>query len=253
MKGLIGFFDILGYQNFLKNNSATDSALEVLRIINGIPGQVVKIPVKNAKEFTEDIFFSQFEKSFKHFVFSDTIIFTLNYPEEDNTDWINRARDTMSDYSSILFAKMFKNGLPMRGVIHEGDFIFEEMCFAGKAIVEAYQLCESLNMSGLVFSEQLGENMDEQKNKGSRFDHETYFTYLTPVKNGGEKKLLNINWLEYLDDGETSLCKNDIENYVLKSFWGHKKDCSISVDIKVRNTVKVMRKMLLIPHLVDSV
>jgi len=137
----------------------------------------------------------------------------------------------------------------MRGVIHEGDFISKEMCFAGKGIVEAYQLCESLNMSGLVFSEQLSKDID----KDNSDSEESHFTYLTPMKNGGEIKLLNINWLEYLDDNEISLCKNDIENYVLKSFWGHQKDCSNAVDIKVRNTVKVMRKMLLNPHFVDSV
>jgi len=240
----------LGYQNFLENNSATDSALEVLDIIVGIPRQVERTSAKEAKIFAqEDSFYGQFSKNFNHLVFSDTVVFTLNYPKQSNPDWINRARHTMSYYSSILFAEMFKNGLPMRGVIHEGDFISKEMCFAGKGIVEAYQLCESLNMSGLVFSEQLSKDID----KDNSDSEESHFTYLTPMKNGGEIKLLNINWLEYLDDNEISLCKNDIENYVLKSFWGHQKDCSNAVDIKVRNTVKVMRKMLLNPHFVDSV
>lgn len=256
MRGLIGFFDILGYQNFLENNSATDSALEVLNIITNVPVQVRSISNTNANEFAqEEVFFSQFDANFKHLVFSDTIIFTLNYPEGANIDWIGRARRTMSDYSSILFAKMFKNGLPMRGAIHEGDFIVKDMCFAGKGIVEAYQLCQSLNMSGLVFSKQLGEDIDNanSSSKDNCFSHETYFTYLTPIKNGEEIKLLNVNWLEYLDEDEASLCRCDIESYVLRSFWGHQKDCSSAVDIKVHNTQKVIRKMLLRPCLVDSI
>lgn len=255
MHGLIGFFDILGYQNFLENNSATDSALKVLNIITNVPRQVRKISSINANVFAQDeVFFSQFDENFKHLVFSDTIVFTLDYPKDANIDWISRARHTMSYYSSILFAEMFKNGLPMRGVIHEGDFIVKDMCFAGKGIVEAYQLCQSLNMSGLVFSKQLGEVIDntDLSSNGNFSSNETHFTYLTPTKEG-EIKLLNINWLEYLDDGETSLCRHDVENYVLRSFWGNRKDCSNAVDIKVRNTVKVMRKMLLNPHFVDSI
>jgi hypothetical protein len=37
MNGLIAFFDILGYQSFLENNSATESAEKVLKLITDIP------------------------------------------------------------------------------------------------------------------------------------------------------------------------------------------------------------------------
>jgi hypothetical protein len=39
MNGLIAFFDILGYQSFLENNSATQSAEKVLKLITEIPEQ----------------------------------------------------------------------------------------------------------------------------------------------------------------------------------------------------------------------
>ena len=81
MKGFIVFFDILGYQNFLENNSATESALEVLKIITGIPVEV--------KEFTARVAGTtrpadkSLSNALTHLVFSDTIVFTLAYPEKN--------------------------------------------------------------------------------------------------------------------------------------------------------------------------
>lgn len=246
MKGLIGFFDILGYQNFLENNSATDSALKVLEMITEIPEKVKTKGANAAKEFIKkDTFFIEFSENFNHLVFSDTVVFTVNYPENAESHWIFRARHVMSYYASLLFADMFRNGLPLRGVIHEGDFIFKEMCFAGKGIVEAYRLCESLDMSGLVYSEQLGSDIEIHRSAEKNYDKETHFLYLTPIKGGKEIKLLNVNWLDFARNSERVLCEKDVENFVLKSFWAHQKDCSNSVDVKVRNTVKVLRKMLL--------
>ena len=40
MNGLIAFFDILGYQSFLENNSAEQSALKVFDFITESPSKV---------------------------------------------------------------------------------------------------------------------------------------------------------------------------------------------------------------------
>lgn len=124
MKGLIGFFDILGYQNFLENNSATDSAQKVLDMITEIPKKVKNIGLTTAELLPEkdNHYFIKFTENFNHLVFSDTVVFTLNYPVDADSVWIKKAQHTMSYYASILMANMFRNGLPMRGVIHEGDF-----------------------------------------------------------------------------------------------------------------------------------
>lgn len=251
MKGLIGFFDILGYQNFLENNSATESALEVLGIITGMPMEV--------KEFMESVTSTtrpedkDLQAALTHLVFSDTIVFTLSYPENIEDEWINRAQTFMAVCSSVLAAEMFKKGLPIRGVIHEGDFITKDMCLAGKGIVEAYQLCESLNFSGVVYSQHLGNKLPAMRvNSGTTNDGKWNFTYLTPIKGGSEIKLVNANWLNFIGSEGVSQLQNDIEKCVLESFWAHQKDCSNAVDSKVRNTVKVIRKMLQNIRLNDS-
>lgn len=119
------------------------------------------------------------------------------------------------------------------------------LCFAGKGIVEAYQLCEALNFSGLVYSPSLGNKIfDTEEGKEFNNDHWTTFTYLTPMKDGSEIKLLNSNWVYLLGRDKFLECQKDIEGFVLKTFWAHNKDCSNSVDIKIKNTAKVIRKMV---------
>ncbi len=240
MKGLVGFFDILGYQSFLENNSASESALSVLDIINDTPKQA-KANIEKATKADPD--FEGVSKALTHLVFSDTIVFTLAYPENASADWVYLARIYLSVCSSWLTSAMFENGLPIRGVLHEGEFIIKEHCLAGKAIVEAYQLCSLLDFSGVVLSKSLGKSFIASQKAGAiGNDSLPLFNYLAPLKDGSEMKLVHANWLSYLTVREGF--KKDAEGYVLSAFWAHQKDCPKSVDQKVHNTVKVMRKML---------
>lgn len=243
MKGLIGFFDILGYQNFLENNSATDSATAVLKIINSIPAAVENHMKKTAD--TKLQLDKEIAASFKHIVFSDTVMFTLPYPEKVSPEWILNAYVYMNSSAAMLMSQMFAMGLPMRGIIHEGEFIVENMCFAGKGIVDAYKSCTSLNLAALVHSSHLYEYLNNEKRIHQHGNDERFiFSYLTPKKDGGEEKMLHINWVDYYEKKDVLKIDSDPERFVLESFWAHQKDCSNSVDIKVRNTVKLIRKML---------
>jgi len=241
--GLIGFFDILGYKSFLANNSASDTALKVLNIINNIPEKLVEFNRDLSKSAIQS--FAECGAAFKHLVFSDTIVFLLPYKENPEDEWIGMAGLFMAGTSAALAAEMFQQGLPIRGAIHEGDFIYENMCIAGRGIVDSYQLCESLNFAGLAYSPHLGNKIiSTMKNDGNNNDRQYEFTYLAPLNNGSESKLLLENWLNNLQPDALARLKDNIEDFVWSAFWAHQKDCSHSVDIKVHNTIKVMRKML---------
>lgn len=245
--GLIGFFDILGYKSFLANNSASDTAREVLNIINNIPKKVVEFNRDLSKSATQP--YAECGAAFKHLVFSDTIVFLLPYKENPENEWIGMAELFMAGTSAALAAEMFHYGLPIRGAIHEGDFIYENMCIAGQGIVDSYQLCESLNFAGLAYSPHFGNKMIEALKSRGVFnwhnnDGQDLFTYLAPLNNGSESKLLLVNWLNDLQPDALARLKKNIEDFVWTAFWAHQKDCSHSVDIKVHNTIKVMRKML---------
>jgi len=42
MRGVIGFFDILGYRNFLENNSEIEYAIEIIKLMEFLPQHVVQ-------------------------------------------------------------------------------------------------------------------------------------------------------------------------------------------------------------------
>lgn len=242
MKGLVGFFDILGYQSFLENNSASETALDVLRIINEIPQAAKEITDEGTKHLPR---YPEIGGLLRHLVFSDTIVFTLEYPKEADDDWIYSARGYISLCSANLASRMFASGLPIRGVLHEGDFITRDYCLAGRAIVEAYQLCGQLDFASLVFTKVLGNKIIASKIDGAiHNDSDFIFNYLAPMKNNCEMKLAHINWLKFLGNSDKKKLEADAENFVLSSFWAHQKDCPKSVDQKIHNTVRVMRKML---------
>ncbi len=267
MKGLIGFFDILGYQNFLKNNSAEQSINKVFDIITSMPKIISDYSENWSKSIENHEIFSKFSKKYanefsltrKHLVFSDTIVFTLPLPSfhfpRYNFEIFMLGMFHMKMCSSLLINEMHNHGLPIRGVLHEGDFFLKDSCLAGSGIVEAYQLCELLNFSGLVCSKTLSDTFIQRCNSETTLinnngDSLFAFSYPAPLKNGGDLNLVHVNWMEVILGIKENIhyfdnCRDDVENYVLKSFWDHQKECPSSVDLKVHNTAKLIRKMLL--------
>lgn len=241
MNGLIAFFDILGYKSFLKNNLLEEAAFKVLDIIESAPTK--------AKEVFLDLFNSDEKvkilaetmEEVKPLVFSDTIVLTLEYPEGANEEWKWARRFAMSFFSGYLTAKMFMQGLPWRGAIHEGDFIIKEMCLAGNGFLVAYERSKSLNYSGLVFSSALGDKLQKESPRG--FDQPFFVPYLSPKKYS-EEPMLNYNWFLCMNKEMKTKCRQDVELSVLRAFWDWKKDCSVAVDEKVHNTSKLLRRLI---------
>lgn len=279
MKGLIGYFDILGYQNLLKNNSAEESINEVFDIITEMPDRIKELSeklikdIQQAKENNEseadekikkmdnadEKLMIEFHHNLDHMVFSDTIVFFLPLSNKNQNDqeiaWeLMFALFYLSACFSFLVERMHKKGLPVLGVIHEGEFFTRKQCLAGAGIIEAYRLSKSINFSGIVCSEDLSEKVLKLINKSEKLinnDSNIFwlFMYQAPKKDGTEIKLIHINWIygiQSLNEHEKQLieCRQDIEGYVLKSFWAHQKDCPSSADIVVHNTVKLIRKMI---------
>ncbi len=258
MTGVITFCDILGYQSFLANNSASESALKVLDIITNTPKKVktrfeklwfYAMKELDSLEVKEEHELQEIPKKLKHLVFSDTIVLMLPYPENVSDHWRLSAISYIIHFSAHLKARMFKNGLPLRCVIHEGEFITKEACLAGKAVVEAYQLTESLDLSALVFSPTLGESIAEFQKTNRLFTPENYreyfINYLTPIKNNTDLRLIHCNWISYMNKAMEAECKRDVNTFVLKAFWSHQKDCPASVDGKVNATSKLIRRLLI--------
>jgi hypothetical protein len=239
MKGLITFIDILGYQSFLENNSATDSALNVLRLVTNLPETVGARNQANWRKFWENK--KQTPKlmaiEIEHLIFSDTIVLLYRYPSDDFV--LDSSTFAYFSVQTIeLMADLFTNGLPSRGVMHEGEFIIEGMCFAGRGIVEAYRACSELDFSGAVLTEHLAGWLSQQNEL--HVEH-VFVDYLAPLKNGESKKKC-LNWYHRLNPRDQERCDKDVIQFVSESFWAHRKDLPTSTDSKIRNTCKLIRK-----------
>ena len=250
MKGLIAFIDILGYQSFLENNSATDSARSVLKLVTDLPRTVDARNRQKWQGFWKDKQDAQFYSDIKveHLIFSDTIVLLHSYaPEEAETDPYKFIYFSL--LSTELMAELFIAGLPSRGVIHEGEFINEGTCFAGRGIVEAYRACAELDFSGLVLSDKLTEWIPRQ----TEFNPDVAFIdYLAPLRNGKEKRMRCLNWYRRFDSAKRAECDTDIIQFVSESFWQHRKDLPLAADSKIRNTCKLMRKLRMVTKEVEN-
>lgn len=249
MDGIVAFFDILGYQSFLENNSATETALKVLDLINELP----KLTSRSVSDFwinheaAHGAAVIKMPEHCSHLIFSDSIVLTIPFEENATQFWKDMALNYLLTMAAHLQARMFQAGLPLRGGIVRGDFLVKGTCLAGQAIIDAYRLCESLDFSGVVFSPDLGTYIEKrQKDTDPLIEpsvYDTFFVrYLSPLKNSQEKHLLHLNWIAFMGKTKEKFT-SDIASSVLRAFWAHKKDCPRAVDSKVLNTTKLVHRL----------
>ena len=249
MKGAIVFLDILGYQSFLENNSATESALRVLELITTLPKTT---HAELSKSWIDGKFDKTVVDSLQHVVFSDTVVLLLPYGTDDESR-IRASVAYLVVCAGVLATKMFDAGLPMRGAIHEGEFIVKESCFAGRGIVESYRLCSQLDFSGLIVSPELLGRLTADQDTARPFFHKEFFRrfvvpILSPLKIGKserleEQRLTHLNWLMFTAGHLRAQLESDVIQCVMSRFWAHDKDCPTSVDGKIRNTCKMIRRL----------
>jgi hypothetical protein len=141
-----------------------------------------------------------------------------------------------------LLNKLFEFGLPLRGVIHFGNYLVKETTFAGRAIVEAYKRAQNMDLSGCSVTEEAVGDMKATDSEGEFTTHfgSMLVSYLCPVKQGEPVKMHLLNHL-----GNRKIL--DMRQYVLQSFWKHGKDISPGADSKASNTEQFLRFWLVAP------
>ncbi len=229
--GLIGFFDILGYQNLLERNEPETIAEEVLPILTNIDSETMK----NLKNLTNAIPMSEANKQLHTkiietmgwLVFSDTVLMTLPI---DGTDQNIVQMSWLAFLGAAIMVQvnLFRAGLPTRGVIEHGKFFIKDTCFAGRTIINAYQLCSQLELAACVFSEIAAKEFRSIEGLRSLYNL-LAVEYLIPMKSG-EKHLLTLMAHTY------NLESPDIHGEVMRAFWRNAKDISISARQKAQNT-----------------
>lgn len=240
--GVIGYFDILGYQNLLTNNEPEDVAEKVLSRITSLNGTVTDELTAMFPKLVAGKYFDPILSATHWLVFSDTILLTNAFPDQEK-DFTRFLRwYSILVMCSRVQSYMFKNGLPVRGVLHFGKFMVKDPCFAGRPIIEAYQLANTLELAATVMTDVAAKKLDEARaltvaknNAGAYFDY-LLKKYLVPLKDGKDQHFLTV---DYFDSAE--LAGKDIRQAVFNSFWQHRKDIPGSVQAKVVNTEQHLR------------
>ena len=136
---------------------------------------------------------------------------------------------------------MFDQGLPIRGAISFGKYFCHENCLAGKAVVEAHELEQRINLSGAVLHESAER---EFRQANSRFfqiwrrDIRLHDSVPLPcARKGTSNKRLVLNQWALRDHHDN----DDIAQLAAEAFWKHGKDIDDGAAQKLRNTEMLLR------------
>jgi hypothetical protein len=230
--GVVGYFDILGYKNFLENNE------EITKPVMDV--------VDRFSECTDDIklfFQNKFQNPPNEVkliedvindlgwqILSDTIIV---YPKTKREVPIDQAYSiwVFCVYCSVLMRHMFKFGFPLRGVISNGDFYFKDGAIAGRPIVRAYELVQELDIAACILENNVVNKLIEAK----ILDEVLLIKYPIPSKSKKPENYYTLNYLSMKTEEYPQINLN-FRQSILESFCKHNKSISPSVDSKINNT-----------------
>lgn len=239
-EGAIALFDILGYSNLLQRNEPEQIAETIIPLLKDIQRDAIStiqdlVAITNkagpkAKTISDDML-----KDLGVLIFSDTILLNVSLANLDDASYTTRWFLFLATAIS-LEKKMFLAGLPLRGAISYGKYLIDGACLAGRPIVEAYNLSNSLELSACALSNSTANafnRIDKYLNiiKYSTPEGIFFHHYRTPTKNGDiDLQLLAFNAYEpnYTDPGP----------FVRRAFSGHKKEIPPNVLNKVENTIQ---------------
>jgi hypothetical protein len=251
-KGLVAFFDILGYQDIINNNLIDDVAKIISEIILGLPRDAKKIMLERFPDVEKEIndkdvqmrnAIAAFYSKINARIISDSIIIAMEVPQntgERKEGEIGFHYFMFLCYVADLFFKSFDKGLPLRGAIDYGEFFLNQQCFAGKPLVECYGLSNDLELAGCVITQNTENYFNELPLPGKLgVKCKALKNYLVPFKNE-EKRMAVIDWSHNIVNQQ----KKDIRQYIVNQFKSHNKDISEKVMRKLNNTEIMLRCLL---------
>lgn len=232
--GVIGFFDILGYKNFLENNDVDKPIVEILEKINSIPNEILSLYKEgDVKKYIESVHCLNL---------SDTIILSIKF---ENTDLKTRMHQFLAliAVSSLLMQDMFRFGLPLQGVIEYGEFVIVKNCFAGRPLLRAYSLCKDLNIISCVFGDGAKDFIKQLNIKPGSSLEQLFIKYPVPRKSKDAEEILTLNFfaVEKEKKGSKFQMPSDIKQFILDSFWKHNKTVGPKVESIINQTEQYFR------------
>lgn len=184
-RGLVGYFDILGFKNLVMKNDVEAPMREVFALINSSEEALKRHFqwVLGDSSTEENRRMEEAIQRTKWLVVSDSILIFLPCERIELYDWI-----AFHVVAIHFLTGMFLFGLPLRGTITIGEFLIYGSCYAGRAIVNAYNLASRLMLAGCAAAplpfplpQIPGRHPAEEKESLDRFTR-IVIEYRTPLK-----------------------------------------------------------------------
>jgi len=242
--GIVGFFDVLGYQSIIDNNKIDDAA-------NVISKTLLTLPKTVTDAVGALLIKGEALPEISWLIISDTIILAAPFSKGAGVRSKLRTWIRLIVHSAYLMRKTFDAGLPLRSVIDVGEFYIEGHSFAGKPIIRAFREAHEMEAAGCMltsaadeaFHAQLDEfartDGEEKAGTVSRYMSNILFPYLMPQKSEDQKRRSVVNWMKPIKDFDPP--PSDLRQYVFEAFHAFSKDVPKSVVPKLENTERLLR------------
>ncbi len=252
-EGIVGFFDILGYQSFLENNEAGDAVNVVINTLADSPekegefrSKYVSYVGDRMEKEIEKAHFQKLVKRTDHLVFSDTILLTLEQDSAADSAMVKHEWGFFTYQVKKITSELWSFGLPIRGCVTTGKYFVKRSCFAGKSIVDAYKTASSIDAAAVVFDKSAMKALIQALGK---FPAEiatlsnTLFEYPVPLKDGSLLKDCRV--LDILSGWGSAggEFKRDAKAIVTDCFWKHGKKITPKEYSKLTNTELLFQHM----------
>ena len=233
--GLIGFFDILGYQEIIANNAVVQAAEIIKGSLKGMPERAAAEMVQALKGGDPQRAAAALNQKMKRLIISDTIILALPLESKDAINSFELWH--FLSLSSYMLRRSFDAGLPLRGAIDYGEFYTEDYTFAGKPFVDSFSLARRLELSGCALTKALRSKIEEPT--PSSVLSLVLFPYTLPFNDGTEGDHLVLDWLSPFPEwGEKP---QDLRQYIVSKFFSLNKVVRKNVLPKLENTEIMLR------------
>lgn len=234
-KCYVAFLDILGFKDFVENNSHKDLIENFEFIIDKVFSVYIgsynnpEIGKMGNKQFEIEVLF-----------ISDSIIL---WTKNEFQGSFVKLLQIVSD----LIAFSFRTGLPLRGGISFGELHthknFNNTTVIGKGLINAYKIEESQNWAGCIVDKIAIDEFNRQNDLLPKLKKITYEDlvseakileeYEVPLKTGKIEKRIVINWKT-----NTNISKYISEDYIRNSFSMHNKNVDDwRVETIIKNTI----------------
>lgn len=237
IKGLVAYFDILGFGQMIDIKSDEDFK-RIRMIIRRTLVNFTQIQNASIEKSRGALFHNTIESC----SFADSILL-----------WCKIAPTELEGYYWNIFFQLcgdlmnqyFNDGLPLRGAISHGKFYIEDHCFAGKPIKECYKWGKLTEWAGCVVVPEATEHLEKLWSDPKEYGtimQQICLRYETPLKKNrpGVNPLLVIKWSYYDLWHPPDDPFSRIPDAVLKSFTQYGKKIPPEAEPKRANTVQFL-------------